>query len=207
MTLNKRFAVFGLGNSSYPKFCSFGKYLDNSLKDLGADRIHELGLGDELCGQEDSFRTWSIGVYKSAVEAFCIDIDNSFIDSISKDDSGWSLQTVRLTLVENKNKIDICDGLSTLHSRKIYPCKLVSKRNLQKQNSGRVTLSVELNTQPYSSELEYYPGDHIGILASNRQELIEAILPKVTNAPPADQLIKVEILKEKTTVFGKYLHY
>ncbi len=125
-----------MGNSSYPKFNSFSKYLDSSIKELGAERIHEIGLGDELCGQEDSFRTWSIGVYKSAVEAFCIDIDNSFIDSISKDDSSWSLQTVRLTLVEDKVKIDLCESLSKLHNRKIYPSKLVSKRNLQSEKSG-----------------------------------------------------------------------
>lgn len=48
--------MFGLGNSSYPKFCSYSKFLDSSLFELGADRIFELGLGDELCGQEESFR-------------------------------------------------------------------------------------------------------------------------------------------------------
>jgi sulfite reductase alpha subunit-like flavoprotein len=61
---NVRFSIFGLGNSSYPKFCSYAKFLDESLHELGADRIHELGLGDELCGQEEWFRKWSIGVYK-----------------------------------------------------------------------------------------------------------------------------------------------
>ena len=32
--------------------------------DLGAERIHALGLGDELCGQEEFFRKWSVGVFK-----------------------------------------------------------------------------------------------------------------------------------------------
>ncbi len=61
---NVRFSVFGLGNSSYPKFCSYAKFLDEALLELGAERIHELGLGDELCGQEEFFRKWSAGVYK-----------------------------------------------------------------------------------------------------------------------------------------------
>jgi sulfite reductase alpha subunit-like flavoprotein len=90
-----------------------------------------------------------------------------------------------------------------LHSRKILPCKLIAKRNLQKENSGRVTLWVALNTHGSSSELQYKPGDHVGLLGSNRKELVDAVLSKVTNAPPHDQLVKVEVLKEKTTVFGE----
>lgn len=61
---NVRFSVFGLGNSSYPKFCSFAKFLDTSLHELGAERIYELGLGDELFGQEESFRLWCASVFK-----------------------------------------------------------------------------------------------------------------------------------------------
>ena len=59
-----RFAVFGLGNSTYPKFCTFAKFLDSSFGELGAERIHQVGIGDELCGQEESFRKWSVSVYK-----------------------------------------------------------------------------------------------------------------------------------------------
>ena len=84
---NVRYSVFGLGNSTFLKFCSYAKYLDGCLFELGAERIHELGLGDELCGQEEFFRKWSVGVYKSAVEAFCIDSDKTFIDLIYNDDS------------------------------------------------------------------------------------------------------------------------
>ena len=59
-----------------------------------------------------------------------------------------------------------------------------------------------MNTQPHSSELEYKPGDHVGILAANRKELVDAILAKIANAPPPNQLIKVEILKDKMIGFG-----
>ncbi len=66
----------------------------------------------------------------------------------------------------------------------------------------RQTLNVALNTNGYAGELEYKPGDHVGLLAANRNEIVEAVLAKVSNAPPYDQLVKVEILKEKTTIFG-----
>lgn len=101
----------------------------------------------------------------------------------------------------------MCEALTKLHSRKILPCRLKDRCNLQKENSGRVTLKCELNTLGSSSELQYKPGDHLGLLASNRAELVNAVLSKVTNAPPPDQLIKVEILKEKTTPFGKSFFY
>jgi len=59
-----------------------------------------------------------------------------------------------------------------------------------------------LNTGANSGELAYKAGDHVGIFANNRKELVDMILSRVTNAPPSDQLVQVEILKEKTTVFG-----
>lgn len=67
----------------------------------------------------------------------------------------------------------------------------------------RVTLCVELNTGSYAGEMAYKAGDHVGLFANNRKELVDMILSRVTNAPPSDQLVQVEILKEKTTVFGE----
>lgn len=198
---NVRFSVFALGNSSYPKFCSFGKFLDDILHNIGAERVHDLGLGDELCGQEESFRKWSFGAFKSAIDYFCIDTDNSFADILSNIDLDWSPQTIRLTMHED-NKFDLCESLQKLHERNILPCKFVAKQNLQTLNSGRVTLFVEINTLGYASELQYKPGDHVGIFASNRKILVDAILEKLSNAPPPDQTIKIETLKEKSSIFG-----
>jgi nitric-oxide synthase len=126
-----------LGNSSYPKFCSFGKYLDSTLFELGGECIYQLGLGDELCGQEDAFKKWSVNAFKTAQEAFCIDSDISFIESIS-DDFSWNPQTIRLMLYQTKQPFDLCDNLSKLHGRNVFPCKLIKKKNLQAENSGFV---------------------------------------------------------------------
>ena len=199
---NVRFSVFGLGNSSYPKFCSFAKFVDTTLHELGGERMHELGLGDELCGQEESFRNWSIEAYKSSLKAFCIDVDNAYLNSISSDDLSWSPLTVRLTLVEPREQPELCESLSRLHSRKIFPCKLISKKNLLDSSSNRVTLCVELNTQSYAGEMQYKPGDHIGIVAENRKELVDKVLSRLFNAPDPDQLIQVEFQREKNTIFG-----
>lgn len=65
-----RYSVFALGNSSYPKFCAYGQSLDSLLNSLGAERIFNVGLGDELCGQEESFNSWVSSVFKVKIFIF-----------------------------------------------------------------------------------------------------------------------------------------
>ena len=63
-----KFALFALGNSSYPQFCSYGKFVHESLVQLGAQQIMELELSDELNGQEESFYKWSTNIYQVKIE-------------------------------------------------------------------------------------------------------------------------------------------
>lgn len=42
-----RYAVFGLGNKTYEHYNKVGKLLDSKLEQFGAERIFELGLGDD----------------------------------------------------------------------------------------------------------------------------------------------------------------
>jgi len=39
--------VFGLGNKTYENYNSMGKFVDKKLEVLGAERVFELGLGDD----------------------------------------------------------------------------------------------------------------------------------------------------------------
>ena len=41
------FQVFGLGNKTYENYNTMGKYVDKRLSEHGAERIFELGLGDD----------------------------------------------------------------------------------------------------------------------------------------------------------------
>lgn len=61
---NVCFAVFGLGSSAYPKFCNFGKNLDQRLEELGGERILEISTGDEMFGQEQQFRMWASKIFQ-----------------------------------------------------------------------------------------------------------------------------------------------
>ena len=48
----KRYAVFGLGSSAYPKFAAFSKTMDELFETFGASRLLPRGTGDELKDQK-----------------------------------------------------------------------------------------------------------------------------------------------------------
>jgi sulfite reductase alpha subunit-like flavoprotein len=59
-----RFAVFALGSSAYPNVCAFGRNLDYSFNLLGGQQLIDVPCGDELSGQEKTFRKWTHTVYR-----------------------------------------------------------------------------------------------------------------------------------------------
>lgn len=59
-----RFSVFGLGSRAFPNFCTFAHSIDKLMEELGGYRFHPCGEGDELCGQEESFRSWCKSAYQ-----------------------------------------------------------------------------------------------------------------------------------------------
>lgn len=52
-----------MGSSAYPNYCSFGKYLNGIMEELGGTRIMDIVCGDELAGQEKAFRKWAPNVF------------------------------------------------------------------------------------------------------------------------------------------------
>ncbi|XP_074919515.1 nitric oxide synthase 3 [Chelonoidis abingdonii] len=70
-----RFSVFGLGSRAYPHFCAFAHAVDTRLEELGGERILAMGEGDELCAQEEAFRTWAKRVFQAACDTFCVGDD------------------------------------------------------------------------------------------------------------------------------------
>lgn len=61
---NVRFAVFALGSSAYPNFCAYGSFLNKILCDMGGERLKNITYGDEMCGQEHTFRKWAPEIFK-----------------------------------------------------------------------------------------------------------------------------------------------
>lgn len=68
-----RYAVFGLGNKTYEHFNAMGIYVDKRLEELGAKRIHKIGLGDDDANLEDDFITWKEDFWLSVCQEFGIE--------------------------------------------------------------------------------------------------------------------------------------
>jgi len=49
----------------------------------------------------------------------------------------------------------------------------------------------------------YRPGDHVGMLATNREELVSGIIPYLQYDQDPDEPMELQMLKEKHTSTGK----
>jgi len=68
---NCKYAVLGLGDTNYDKFCQMGKNIDRRLSELGAETVIELHCADEAVGLEDV-----VEVFKKKIMEY---IDNLLI--------------------------------------------------------------------------------------------------------------------------------
>ncbi|WAR01150.1 NOS1-like protein [Mya arenaria] len=185
-----KFSVFGLGSSAYPNFCAFAHYLDKMFANLGAERINEIAEGDELCGQEESFRTWATEVFKDAA------------GTLSKTDHNWTPDTFRVTPATGNKEPEPITALSTIHNKNVVPCRFMERTQLQAKESDRQTMLIKLDATLGSGEMLYHPGDHVAIFSENAPPLVDAILMRLHNAPPPEQLIKIEVMNERSTPLG-----
>uniref|UniRef100_A0A4W3HV41 Nitric oxide synthase n=1 Tax=Callorhinchus milii TaxID=7868 RepID=A0A4W3HV41_CALMI len=194
------FSVFGLGSRAYPHFCAFARAIDTLLDELGGERMQKMGEGDELCGQEESFRTWAKKVFKAACDVFCVGDDVNIEkanDSLISNDRSWKRDKFRLTY--EAEAPDLTEG--NIHKKNVFAAKLLSRHNLQNPKSSRSTILLRIHTH-HLAELKYQPGDHLGIFPGNHEDLVNALIDRLDDAPPFNQIIKVELLEERNTALG-----
>ncbi|KAM7391186.1 hypothetical protein PAMP_021893 [Pampus punctatissimus] len=197
-----KFSVFGLGSRAYPHFCAFAHAVDTLFEELGGERILRMGEGDELCGQEESFRTWAKKVFKAACDVFCVGDDVNIEkanDSLISNDRSWKKSKFRLTYTAEAPALT--EALYSIHKKKVYGAKMLESQNLQSPKSNRSTIFVRLHTNNHD-RLSYQPGDHLGIFPGNHEDLVTALIDKLEDAPPVNQIVKVEFLEERNTALG-----
>ncbi|GAB3791535.1 assimilatory sulfite reductase (NADPH) flavoprotein subunit [Dyella agri] len=147
-----RFAVLGLGDSSYPQFCAVSRRLDARFAELGAQRFAELGEADvdfEAVGT-----SWSDSVLDKARDA---------------------LGAPAAPVAANQRPVALHSVNSALHGRENpYAAEVLENQRIVSRDSAREVRHVELSLQ--GSGLRYEPGDALGVWPRNPPALVNDYL-------------------------------
>uniref|UniRef100_A0A672MCC7 NADPH--hemoprotein reductase n=1 Tax=Sinocyclocheilus grahami TaxID=75366 RepID=A0A672MCC7_SINGR len=68
-----KYTVFALGNKTYEHYNAMGKYVDKRLAELGAQRIFDLGMGDDDGNLEEDFVSWREQFWPAVCEHFGVE--------------------------------------------------------------------------------------------------------------------------------------
>ncbi|MFC5437558.1 assimilatory sulfite reductase (NADPH) flavoprotein subunit [Rhodanobacter umsongensis] len=141
-----RFAVLGLGDSSYPQFCVIGRQLDGRLAALGAKRFAAFGEADVEVGAVAG--PWVEQALERARELL--------------EQPGLPTRATRLHAVADHSG----------HSReRPFMAIVLANQRIVARDSGRDVRHVELSLE--GSGLGYEPGDALGVWPVNPPALVQ----------------------------------
>ncbi len=166
-----KYAVLGLGDSSYPLFCKAGEDVDVQLEKAGAQRLLPLQKCDT--DYEEDASLWLESVLQAVSnEQSGADVVFSSKAQVKKSGKKWYTGTVRQVI------------------------------NLNDTGSAKETYHIEIDAE----DVDYAPGDSIGILPANREEVVQQVLRTTGIAAEkelpfkGDTLTVYELLKHKLNI-------
>ncbi|WP_421202067.1 assimilatory sulfite reductase (NADPH) flavoprotein subunit [Aeromonas enteropelogenes] len=145
-----KFAVLGLGDSSYEFFCQTGKDFDDFLSKAGAERIHELASLD--VDYQDAAKAWG----EQAVAAVTATLSAG---SVTASVSG---------------AVQAAVGHSQYHKENPFPAKLSVNQKITGRDSTKDIRHIEISLE--ESGIRYQPGDALGIWFDNDADLVGEVL-------------------------------
>ncbi|SDD54516.1 assimilatory sulfite reductase (NADPH) flavoprotein subunit [Aquimonas voraii] len=152
-----KYAVLGLGDSSYPRFCETGRQIDARLAELGAHRLQPLGEADvDIDAVATPWRTRAVESLKALAAELAPSANPGAAHSAAI--------------------IPLRPALSAaLHSREQpFAAELIEQVRLTGRGSQRDVRHLELSLA--GSGLHYAPGDALGVWAPNPTALVDAVL-------------------------------
>lgn len=156
-----RYAVLGLGDSSYPQFCAIGHQLDERLAELGAARFAPLGEAD---------------------------VD---VDAVAAPWSEHALDQARQILVSSPVAARVATlqpvPSRTVYTReRPFAAPVLDNQRIVSRDATRDVRHVELSLE--GSGLSYEPGDALGVWPENPPALVDQWLALL--ALDSDQLVR-----------------
>ena len=105
---------------------------------------------------------------------------------------------------ENERTVTAAPAVKKTSRKKVYNGRLRAHVNLNDIGSNKETFHIEIQ----ADDVQYLPGDSIGIIAENKKEIVEKIIEitaidPATNLDHKDELISVyELLKKKLNILN-----
>ncbi|HDO1327740.1 TPA: assimilatory sulfite reductase (NADPH) flavoprotein subunit [Aeromonas veronii] len=145
-----KFAVLGLGDSSYEFFCQTGKDFDDFLSKAGAERIYELASLD--VDYQDAAKAWG----EQALNAIAATLS-----------TGAASSSVA-------SAVQQAVGHSQYSKENPFPARLSVNQKITGRDSTKDIRHIEISLE--SSGLAYQPGDALGVWFDNDAALVGEVL-------------------------------
>ena len=146
-----RFAVLGIGNRIYPRFCAAAQAFDAAFAAAGAERLAALTLADEIAGQADTVKQWIEMV--------------SILTGAAGAGGGGATPEIR-------PRVEIVPGLPSSPRPGTTATARANRELLRGKEAGRSTREVifALDPGPDGAPVRYRPGDHLALMPCNAAE-------------------------------------
>ncbi|HKE48352.1 MAG TPA: assimilatory sulfite reductase (NADPH) flavoprotein subunit [Rhodanobacteraceae bacterium] len=151
-----RYAVLGLGDSSYPQFCAIGNAIDTRLAELGASRV--LARGEADVDLDAVAKPWSESALRHAREI---------------------LKSTPVAAKVTPLRVPAAAG--AWHRARPFAAPVLANQRITARDGGRDVRHIELSLE--GSGLAYEPGDSLGVCATNAPALVEAIVAALGEKP------------------------
>lgn len=169
---NLYYSIFGLGDTSYNLFCQAAKDFDNRFKELGAKSL--LDRFDADIEYEDDYNNWSQKLLLS-INKNAMNLKSSF------------------AFLNKKNNSKVSDG----NYNKKNPATgiILQNQKITGRYSSKEIHHIEIDI--HGLNINYIPGDALGIWYENDPDLIKKILKSLS----IDISNKVNFKNNITTIF------
>ncbi|RJS59953.1 assimilatory sulfite reductase (NADPH) flavoprotein subunit [Bacillus sp. PK3_68] len=174
-----RFSVLSLGDSSYEFFCKTGKDFDKRLEELGGQRLYPRFDCD--LDYDEPAAEWLEGVLSSLGEAKA----EEAVSPLASIGAGTSV------------------GQSVYSRTNPFKAEVLENINLNGRGSNKETRHIELSLE--GSNLEFEPGDSLGIYPENDPELVDLIIGKMNWNP--DEVVTLNKQGETRPLRDSLLSY
>lgn len=143
-----KYAVLGLGDSSYPFFCGIAQSLDQRLSQLGAQRLHETGLAD-------------------------LDIDT--VAQPWRDAAvALAVQTLNQTEPHKASITPLRPKAAVATREHPYQAEVLLNQRITGRDSQKDIRHIELSLE--GSHITYQPGDALGIWPTQSPTLVSRVI-------------------------------